>query len=176
MHKLAFRLLVSLGKFNLIPGLYSSSHWGYWGCAFLDGSEFRTSWHPDTLETGTKVGFLATSTGDFVLFVEGEAMVHIERRGDDRRSAICAWRVIGNVKWHCAWFVGASLWGNMDFEGVLIDQSTSWIYWNGVQLPHLNQNTSISRSTSHVRRAKIDRLRPQEVAKKRSLIVRRPLG
>ncbi|CAK9027961.1 unnamed protein product [Durusdinium trenchii] len=52
---------------------------GYWGCAFLDGSEFRTSWHPDTLETGTKVGFLATSTGDFVLFVEGEAMVHIER-------------------------------------------------------------------------------------------------
>eukprot|EP00913_Durusdinium_trenchii_P026105 g24489.t1 len=63
---------------------------GYWGCAFLDGSEFRTSWHPDTLETGTKVGFLATSTGDFVLFVEGEAMVHIERRGDDRRSAICA--------------------------------------------------------------------------------------
>ena len=46
---------------------------------FLNGSEYRTSWHADSLRDGEKVGFLVTNAGDIVLFVDGEAVVHIER-------------------------------------------------------------------------------------------------
>lgn len=52
---------------------------GYWGCVFLNGSEYRTSWHADRLRDGEKVGFLVTNAGDILVFVDGEAVVHIER-------------------------------------------------------------------------------------------------
>ena len=56
---------------------------GYWGCVFLNGSEYRTSWHADSLRDGAKVGFLVTNAGDILLFVDGEAVVHIERAPAD---------------------------------------------------------------------------------------------
>lgn len=57
---------------------------GYWGCVFLNGSEYRTSWHADNLRDGEKVGFLVTNAGDILVFVDGEAVVHIERTSASR--------------------------------------------------------------------------------------------
>ena len=52
---------------------------GYWGCAFLDGEEFRTSWRADSLHPGARVGFLVTQAGDIVLFVDGETVLQAGR-------------------------------------------------------------------------------------------------
>ena len=68
----------------MAPILGDRTRLGYWGCVFLNGSEYRTSWHADSLRDGEKVGFLVTNAGDILVFVDGEAVVHIERTSASR--------------------------------------------------------------------------------------------
>jgi len=54
---------------------------GYWGCVFLDGQERRTSWKPDLLQAGSKVGLLISESGGsggIRVFVDGSLVVYIE--------------------------------------------------------------------------------------------------
>jgi len=53
---------------------------GYWGCVFLDGQEKRTSWKPDMLKAGTKVGLLISDdgSGDMRVFVDLSPVVYIQ--------------------------------------------------------------------------------------------------
>lgn len=60
-----------------IPGTFIV---GYWGCIFLDGTERRTTWSPDTLNNGAKVGLLVTNDGkgDMIVFVDRRPVVRVE--------------------------------------------------------------------------------------------------
>jgi len=53
---------------------------GYWGCIFMNGVESRTDWRPDSLCSGSRVGFLVTGDGlgDLVVFVNGRPTVRVE--------------------------------------------------------------------------------------------------
>lgn len=52
---------------------------GYWGCIFADGAENPTSWRPDTLGPGARVGLLvADSSCEVLVFVDGRPVVRVE--------------------------------------------------------------------------------------------------
>lgn len=53
---------------------------GYTGCLYLDGSEHRISWRPDTLVEGQRVGVLLTGDGqeDLVIYVDDVEEVRID--------------------------------------------------------------------------------------------------
>mmetsp|Transcript_118505 Transcript_118505/g.329397 ORF Transcript_118505/g.329397 Transcript_118505/m.329397 type:complete len:198 (+) Transcript_118505:3-596(+) len=60
---------------------------GYSGCVFLNGSEKRTQWQPETLKIGQRVGLLITGDGreHFKVFVDGVERLHVD--GADLHAA-----------------------------------------------------------------------------------------
>jgi len=52
---------------------------GYWGCIFAEGAESPTTWRPDTLGPGTRVGLLvAAASGEIIVFVDGTPVVRAQ--------------------------------------------------------------------------------------------------
>lgn len=60
-----------------MPGTFIA---GYWGCVFSEEEEGQTSWQPDALNAGSKVGLLlpAGCIGEVMIFVDGNLVVHYE--------------------------------------------------------------------------------------------------